>query len=111
MAAFWLGAKLEEVIEIDSPTKLRLRDVLSVFYRTIRRREGRPLEVLDPFSKVRRARWDQCEHLGQGGWLGHPCGLQLWLAVCSSCPGMPALLPLTVCTGSLASQPTFRLGT
>lgn len=52
MAAFWLGAKLEEVIEIDSPTKLRLRDVLTVFYRLIRRREGRGLEVLDPYSKV-----------------------------------------------------------
>ena len=52
MGAFWLAAKLEEVIEIDSPTKLRMRDVLSVFYRLIRRREGRPLDPLDPSSRV-----------------------------------------------------------
>ncbi|GAB4814067.1 hypothetical protein N2152v2_001113 [Parachlorella kessleri] len=51
MGAFWLAAKLEEVIEIDSPTKLRMRDVLSVFYRLIRRREGRPLDPLDPNSR------------------------------------------------------------
>lgn len=75
MAAFWLGAKLEEVIEIDSPTKLRLRDVLTVFYRLIRRREGRGLEVLDPYSKVGGWCWwgacvcgDGCGHLLQGGW-------------------------------------------
>ncbi len=63
MGAFWLGAKLEEVIEIDSPTKLRLRDVLTVFYRIIRRREGRPLDVLDPYSKARASAL-------AGGWAG-----------------------------------------
>ena len=57
MAAFWLAAKLEEVIEIDSPTKLCLRDMLTVFYRIMRRREGRDLAVLDPYSRV-------------GGWVG-----------------------------------------
>lgn len=52
MGAFWLGAKLEEVIEIDAKDKLRIRDVLTVFYRLIRRREGRTLDILDPHSKV-----------------------------------------------------------
>lgn len=51
IAAFWLGAKLEEVIEIDSPNKLRLRDVLTVFYRVFRRRDGKFLDLLDPFSQ------------------------------------------------------------
>lgn len=51
MGAFWLGAKLEEVIEIDAKDKLRIRDVLTVFYRLIRRREGRTLDILDPHSK------------------------------------------------------------
>jgi cyclin L len=51
MAAFWLACKLEEVVEIDSPSKLRLRDVLSVFFRIVRRREGRDLAPLDPYSR------------------------------------------------------------
>jgi hypothetical protein len=50
IAAFWLGAKLEEVIEIDSPTKLRLRDILIVFYRIFRRKDNKTLDVLDPYS-------------------------------------------------------------
>jgi len=53
MAMFWLAAKLEEVVEIDSDGKLRLRDVLCVFYRVIRRRDGKSLEPLDPYSQVR----------------------------------------------------------
>lgn len=52
MAAFWLACKLEEVIEIDSPTKLRLRDVLMTFHRIFRRRDGKSLELLDPFSRL-----------------------------------------------------------
>ena len=54
MAAFWVGAKLEEVIEIDRPDRLRLRDVLTVFYRVTRRREGRRLDLLDPYTQVGR---------------------------------------------------------
>jgi cyclin L len=50
IAAFWLGAKLEEVIEIDSPTKLRLRDILMVFYRVFRRKDNKILDILDPYS-------------------------------------------------------------
>ena len=52
MAMFWLAAKLEEVVEIDSPSKLKLRDVMSVIYRVVRRREGKSLQPLDPFSRV-----------------------------------------------------------
>jgi len=52
MAVFWLAAKLEEVIEIDSDSKLKLRDILCVFYRIIRRRDEKSLEPLDPYSNV-----------------------------------------------------------
>ncbi|KAK9825369.1 hypothetical protein WJX81_005635 [Elliptochloris bilobata] len=40
----WLASKLEE-------TKRRVRDVLAVFHRIYRRREGRSLEPLDIYSK------------------------------------------------------------
>ena len=53
MAAFWLGAKLEEVVRIDEPSRLTLRHVLMMFTRVARRREGRSLEVLSPWSQVR----------------------------------------------------------
>lgn len=51
MAAFWLSCKLEEVIEIDAPTKLRLRDVLMVFHRVAQRRGGLSISILDPGSR------------------------------------------------------------
>lgn len=51
MAACWLACKLEEVVEIDSPTKLRLRDILTVFYRVVNRREECALDILDPGSR------------------------------------------------------------
>ena len=50
ISAFWLASKLEEVIEIDSPNKLRLRNVITVFYRVFKRREGGDLDILDPYS-------------------------------------------------------------
>lgn len=50
MSSFWLAAKLEEVIEIDSPNKLRLRNVITVFYRVFKRREGGDLDIIDPYS-------------------------------------------------------------
>jgi hypothetical protein len=43
----WLASKLEEV-------KRRVRDILSVFHRMSRRREGGSLDPLDVFSKARR---------------------------------------------------------
>lgn len=52
MAAFWLAAKLEEVIEIDNPNRLTLRDVIRVVDRVTRRREGKSLTVMDPYSQV-----------------------------------------------------------
>ena len=45
MACCWLAAKLEE-----SPR--RTRDVISVFYRMERRREGKPLTPLDIYGSV-----------------------------------------------------------
>jgi len=51
---FWLACKLEEVLEIDKKDDIRLRDVLMVFYRSVRRlglgieddeRQGRMLDV------------------------------------------------------------------
>ncbi|PRW39204.1 Cyclin-L1-1 isoform A [Chlorella sorokiniana] len=51
MAAFWLAAKLEEVIEIDNPNRLTLRDVIRVVDRVTRRREGKSLTVMDPYSQ------------------------------------------------------------
>ncbi len=54
MAAFWLGAKLEEVIEIDNPNRLTLRDVIRVVDRATRRREGKSLAIMDPYSQVRQ---------------------------------------------------------
>lgn len=50
MAATSLACKLEEVIEIDSPTKLGLYDLISSFYRLIARREGSGAPVVDPRS-------------------------------------------------------------
>lgn len=55
IAAFWLGAKLEEVVEIDSPAPLRLRAIIMVFYRVFRRKDGKILDILDPYS----TRYDQ----------------------------------------------------
>lgn len=52
MAAFWLAAKLEEVIEIDNPNRLTLRDVIRVVDRVTRRREGKSLAIMDPYSQV-----------------------------------------------------------
>lgn len=52
MAAFWLAAKLEEVIEIDNPNRLTLRDVIRVVDRVTRRREGKSLTSMDPYSQV-----------------------------------------------------------
>ena len=60
MSAFWLGCKLEEVIEIDRADKLSLRSLITVFYRVTRRSEGRSLKPMDPYSKVR----------GVVGWVG-----------------------------------------
>ncbi|KAL4440342.1 hypothetical protein ABPG75_003343 [Micractinium tetrahymenae] len=51
MAAFWLACKLEEVIEIDSPHRLTLRSVVTVVDRVTRRREGRSLTIMDPYSQ------------------------------------------------------------
>ncbi len=45
-AAVFLGAKLEEV-------QRRCRDVVNTFYRLERRREGKPLDLLDMFGKAR----------------------------------------------------------
>jgi hypothetical protein len=50
IAAFWLAAKLEEVVEIDSPAPLRLRAIIMVFYRVFRRKDGKLLDILDPYS-------------------------------------------------------------
>ena len=50
IAAFWLAAKLEEVIEVDSPTRLRLRDIMMVFYRVFRRKDNKFLDILEPYS-------------------------------------------------------------
>jgi hypothetical protein len=52
MAAFWLACKLEEVIVIDSPARLTLRNLITVMDRIIRRRDGRRLAVMDPYSQV-----------------------------------------------------------
>lgn len=43
IAAFWLAAKLEEVVEIDRPDRLRLRDVLTTFHRLLARAAGSPV--------------------------------------------------------------------
>ncbi|KAI3431465.1 hypothetical protein D9Q98_004517 [Chlorella vulgaris] len=51
MAAFWLACKLEEVIVIDSPARLTLRNLITVMDRIIRRRDGRRLAVMDPYSQ------------------------------------------------------------
>eukprot|EP00887_Chlorella_sp_A99_P002262 scaffold10.g2262.t1 len=56
IAAFWLGCKLEEVIEIDKSDKLSLRSVITVFFRVTRRRDGASLRPMDPYCKVWRAR-------------------------------------------------------
>lgn len=55
VAMFWLACKLEEVLDVDDPTAIRLRDVLSVFYYVTKKirygmREG---GVLDIASEVR----------------------------------------------------------
>ncbi|RMZ55819.1 hypothetical protein APUTEX25_003785, partial [Auxenochlorella protothecoides] len=51
IAAFWLAAKLEEVVEIDRPDRLRLRDVLTTFHRLLARAAGSPVPApLDPHS-------------------------------------------------------------
>jgi hypothetical protein len=52
IAAFWLACKLEEVIEIDNPNRLTLRNVITVMDRIVRRRDGRRLAVMDPYSQV-----------------------------------------------------------
>jgi hypothetical protein len=52
MAAFWLASKLEEVIEIDNPQRLTLRNVITVVDRVTRRRDGRGLAIMDPYSQV-----------------------------------------------------------
>ena len=44
-ACCWLATKLEE-------TPRRIRDLLSVFVRIDKRREGKPLTPLDIYSKV-----------------------------------------------------------
>ena len=44
-ACCWLATKLEE-------TPRRIRDLLSVFVRIDKRREGKPLAPLDIYSKV-----------------------------------------------------------
>ncbi|KAL4429015.1 hypothetical protein ABPG77_006054 [Micractinium sp. CCAP 211/92] len=51
MAAFWLACKLEEVIEIDNPHRLTLRSVVTVIDRVTRRRDGRALTIMDPYSQ------------------------------------------------------------
>lgn len=56
VAAFWLACKLEEVIEIESPSRLTLRNVITVIDRIVRRRDGRSLAVMDPYSQVGAAR-------------------------------------------------------
>ena len=48
IACFWLAAKLEEVIEIDSPNRVRLRYIIVVFYRVFRRSDGKYLDILEP---------------------------------------------------------------
>jgi hypothetical protein len=51
-AALWLAAKLEEAVEVDSPERLRLRDVLAVAERAAARRDGAPPgPPLDPASR------------------------------------------------------------
>jgi hypothetical protein len=55
MAAFWLACKLEEVIEIDNPQRLTLRSIIQVVDRIVRRRDGRSLTVMDPYSQARYA--------------------------------------------------------
>jgi hypothetical protein len=52
MAAIWLACKLEEVIEIDNPQRLTLRNVITVADRVIRRRDGRSLSIMDPYSQA-----------------------------------------------------------
>ena len=52
LAAFWLACKLEEVIEIDNPQRLTLRSCVMVVDRVARRREGRSLAIMDPYSQV-----------------------------------------------------------
>lgn len=48
-AALWLAAKLEEVVEIDRPDHLRLRDVLVVCHRLAQRAAGAETpQLLDP---------------------------------------------------------------
>ncbi|PSC71895.1 cyclin-L1-1-like [Micractinium conductrix] len=51
MAAFWLAAKLEEVIEIDNPHRLTVRGVVTVIDRVTRRRDGHSVAVMDPYSQ------------------------------------------------------------
>lgn len=52
VSMFWLACKLEEVIDIDDPNKIRLRDVLVMFYHVTRKvRYGIPDGgLLDIFS-------------------------------------------------------------
>ena len=68
MAAFWLACKLEEVIEIDNPQRLSLRAVIQVVDRIVRRRDGRSLAIMDPYSQARR-RWAVAAAAWLAGWL------------------------------------------
>jgi cyclin L len=53
VAVTWLACKLEEVLEIDKPDKLRFRDVLTCLHRLICRHEHVPNPpILDPHSNL-----------------------------------------------------------
>lgn len=102
MAAFWLAAKLEEVIEIDNPSRLTLRNVITVVDRVTRRRAGQSLAVMDPYSQAGAGLLAGCGGgcWGVGGWCGRGA---------ARCPGQPiprSCLKTAPCASSLPSLPT-----
>jgi hypothetical protein len=58
-----------------------VRDVLQVFYRVDRRREGKTLDLLDIFASVRHSH-NRCREACCCCWVGAPVGVFLQLFLC-----------------------------
>ena len=96
MAAFWLASKLEEVINIDDPNRLTLRNVVTVIDRITRRREGRALTIMDPYSQA---------SAGAAAWHAPPRrGSPAVLHACHGCAPLCRLAPATA--GAQCLSPT-----